>query len=366
MLVVAGQILPLRRLSAEMDQAFIELYGAFFGGTTADWVRFEAAAARFFAESNVGTQQHDTFFENFAMVWQHWVKAGRLAQAEELWKLALAPALAWESGDANRRVHKGTPYYFWGMTSILRGDLDRGYVLMHQAVEEDVLTYRQESPDSPAFAFATLNAIKPDQAFRGWLLGQAQHVSTLLDSYSRTTGRSFDFNRFQQRFLANGINRDASFLLAHALARLMKFVTIPDYARDSGFASQLQIQVLFDVTLVIDAAIRPYNAPEWRFIRHAALLAQRASLSLTEIQLREVNGLFESDFEGTLNGFLDERITLTDGSVPKALARDICVAYGLRNYGAHQVKPATSLPSRFEECAQRTFNVLFLSVEMFH
>lgn len=366
MLVAAGQILPLQRLTAEMDQAFIGLYGAFFGGTIADWAQFEAAAARFFAGSNVGPQQHDSFFNNFATVWQHWVQAGRLAQAEELWKLALRPALAWESADPNRRVHKGTPYYFWGMTAILRGDLDRGYALMHQAVEEDVLTHGQESPDTPAFAFATLNAMKPDQAFRGWLLGQAQHVSTLLDAYSRTTGRSFDFNRFQHRFLAKGTNRDASFLLAHSLARLMKVVAIPDYARDSRFASQLQIQVLFDVTLVIDAAIRPYNPQEWRFIKHAALLAQRANLGLTEAQLGEVNGLFERDFEGTLNGFLDEKLMLTDGSVPKALARDICVAYGLRNYGAHHVESATSLPKRFEEAAQRLFNVLFLSVETFH
>jgi hypothetical protein len=349
-----------------MDQAFIELYGAFFGGTTADWGRFEAVAVRFFAESSVGPTQHDAFFENFSMVWQRWVQAGRLAQAEELWKVALGPVLAWEFGDTNRRVHKGTPYYFWGMTAILRGDLDKGYALMHQAVEEDVLTYRQDSPPSPAFAFATLNAMKPDQAFRGWLLDQAKLVSNFLDSYSRTTGRSFDFNGFQQRFLANGSNRDASFLLAHALARLMNLVAIPDYARDSRFASQLQIQVLFDVTLVIDAAIRPYNLPEWKFIKHAALLAQRGGLGLTREQLGKVNGLFESDFEATLKGFLDEQITLADGSVPKGLVRDICVAYGLRNYGAHQVTPATSLPRRFEECAQRIFNVLFLSVEMFH
>jgi len=349
-----------------MDQAFIDLYGAFFGGTTADWSRFEAAATRFFAESGVGPAQHDSFFENFSIVWQRWMQAGRLAQAEELWKLGLRPALAWESGDANRRVHKGTPYYFWGMTAILRGDLDKGYALMHQAVEEDVITYGQDSPPSPAFAFATLDAMKPDQAFRGWLLDQAKLVSTFLDSYTRTTGRSFDLNSFQKRFLANGSNRDAAFSLAHALARLMNLVAIPDYARHSRFASQLQIQVLFDITLVIDAAIRPYNAPEWSFIKHAELLAQRASLTLKQIQLREVNGLFKSDFEGTLSGFLDERITLSDGSVPKGLVRDICVAYGLRNYGVHQVTSAMSLPRRFDECAKRIFNVLFLSVEMFH
>lgn len=366
MIVVAGQTLPLQRLTPEMDQAFIDLYGAFFGASVIDWTKFEAVAARFFAGSNIGPQHHDSFFNNFATVWHRWLQSGQLAQAEELWELALRPAFAWEAGGLGRRVHKGTPYYFWGMTAILRGDLDKGYALMHQAVEEDVLTHSQESPDTPAFAFATLNAIKPDQAFRGWLLEQAQYLSSLLDRYRQTTGRSLDFNGFQQRFLAKGTNRDASFLLAHAIARLMKIGTIPEYARDSHFASQLQVQVLFDVTLVIDAAIRPHNQPEWKFIEHATLLAQRANLGLSESQLGEVNRLFEGDFAGSLNGFLDERITLTDGLVPKDLARDVCVTYGLRNYGAHHVESATTLPRRFAEGVQRVFNVLFLCVEIFH
>jgi hypothetical protein len=50
MIIVAGQILPLQRLTAEMDEAFIDLFTAFFGSGAADWTKFETAAAKFFAE----------------------------------------------------------------------------------------------------------------------------------------------------------------------------------------------------------------------------------------------------------------------------------------------------------------------------
>ena len=35
------------------------------------------------------------------------------------------------------RSATGTPFYFWGMTAILRGEIDRDYLFMHRSVKEN-------------------------------------------------------------------------------------------------------------------------------------------------------------------------------------------------------------------------------------
>ena len=67
---------------------------------------------------------------------------------KSLWQLALAPALESESQNPGHKIHKGTAYYYWAITAILRGDIDKGYALMHQALEEDIATTGQKFPDS--------------------------------------------------------------------------------------------------------------------------------------------------------------------------------------------------------------------------
>jgi len=55
--------------------------------------------------------------------------------------------------------------------------------------------------------------------------------------------------------------------------------------------------------------------------------------------------------------------TFHDGSTLTGLAGDLAVAYGLRNYGAHQIAFAPAVQKRFEEIRQCLFNMLFLTVE---
>lgn len=72
-------------------------------------------------------------------------------RAELVWERVLQPALAWEHAHPGQFVHKGTPYYFWAMTAILGRDMDRGYLAIHRALEEDIRTHRQARPRGPSF-----------------------------------------------------------------------------------------------------------------------------------------------------------------------------------------------------------------------
>lgn len=146
-----------------MDEAFDRLYAAYFGIVPLPWGEFTAAALQYF-DNNVGTATaHDAYFNNFTVIWRSIVDAGRLSQAERVWVQALHPAQQWEQAHQGQRIHKGTPYYFWAVTALLRGDVDHGYLLVHQGVDEDVRTLGRPAlilRDTPSSASTTTRSIK--------------------------------------------------------------------------------------------------------------------------------------------------------------------------------------------------------------
>jgi hypothetical protein len=165
-----------------MDQRFDQLYAAYFGNASFRWEEFTDAAMQYF-DSNAGSPAAaEAYFNNFTIIWNSILqRGGSLERAERIWEQALQPALRWERANAGHRLHKGTPYYFWGMTSLLAGNVDQGYLLIHQAVEEDIRTSGQPVPNTPAFALVSLNYKEEHQAFRQWVL---QQMGYLFDSSS--------------------------------------------------------------------------------------------------------------------------------------------------------------------------------------
>ena len=89
--------------------------------------------------------EHDSFFNKQTGHWLQFIYNFRYDAAEELWDSLLQFAYKWESINVGKRIHKGTPYYFWGVTCILNNDIDKGFLLMHQGLEEDKKTHKKTS-----------------------------------------------------------------------------------------------------------------------------------------------------------------------------------------------------------------------------
>ena len=364
--VMGGRVFILEELDTAMNAAFLDLHRAYFSEYPLDWRNFEAAALEFFDGAGASSSAQDAFFNNFTVIWRSLLNSGRLDEAESLWQMAVQLALTWERQHPGRFIHKGTPFYFWGMTAILRGDLDRGYALMHQAVEEDVRTSGSRYPDTPAFALVTLNYAKADQAFRGWVLLQAEFLAKLIKEYSVSYDGQLTLDEFRRRFLQNPPDRDTVFLFAYVLARLLRLKEVPDYALSNAFAAQLEMNLLFGIVLVIDSAIRAKNPAKEKLIDHIAYLSRKAKLGLSKKQLRELNRRFRSDFDSTLSELLDGRFRFADGSVPPVRATDLAITYGLRNRAAHDMSSVPTIWQEFRKICQGLFNVLFLCVEVLY
>lgn len=362
--VIAGQQVILSVLGAPLEPLFEQFYAAYFGQRPLPWEELDAAARDYFDQHPTSAVAHDDYFNNFISVWRLILSVGAFPDAETVWTRALQPALAWEQAHPGQRLHKGTPYYFWAMTAILRRDMDRGYLIIHKALQEDIDTTGQQTPDTPGYALVSLNHERTDQAFRAWVVLQAEHLQHLLDNYNATHNRRVTLADVRQKFLNNPPSTDTLFLLTYTLARLININDAPDHTRMNSFAGQLELNLLFDVTLVIDNAIKDKNPAGQYFSQHAQHLLAQAGDALTINQLQtDVNGQFRNDFDATLQAALDGAFTLQSGVALSRLQCDAALAYGIRNHGAHNTGTATTIWQRFPEVQQALFRTFFAVID---
>ena len=268
-IIVIGQPVNISVLGEPLEPLFERFYTDYFNGKDLPWGEIDLAARTYFDQHLADPVAHDDYFNNFISLWRHLLGQGNFVRAEFVWDRALKPALEWEQANSGQRLHKGTPYYFWAMTAIMGRDMDRGYLIAHRALEEDARTSGQPRPDTPGYALVSLNHEKPDQAFLAWVYHQAKHVENLLDAYNATHQRALTMDQVRQRFLTNPPTIEVLFLFTYTLARVLNVIDEPDHLRTNDFAGQLELNLLFDLTLVIDALIKAKNTTKRSFIDHA-------------------------------------------------------------------------------------------------
>jgi hypothetical protein len=248
------------------------------------------------------------------------------------------------------------------MTTLLRGNLDRGYVLMHQAFQEDALTSGQQTPDTPAYALVSLNYEKPAQAFQSWVLEQASFFEGFVDDYAATHHRPLTIDDVRLKFLRNLPIIETVFLLTFTVARLKEISGLPDPATRNPFAGQVQMNLLFDLLLVVDNAIKHKSSAQWKFIHHAKHLLHHAGHPLIQKQLQEVSRQFTKDFDATLKAALDGTLTV-NSLVLDRLQCDVAVANGLRNRGAHEIEAVSTIWNDFNRVQRAVFRTLFATID---
>jgi hypothetical protein len=355
--------IQLPPLTPTMKAAFVPFYEDTVNGVEPASGTFDEAAFGFFDEKGTDPGAVDEFFNAFTPLWTHRLAVGAWGPAANVWTWALRPALAWESGRA-QRLHKGTAFYFSAMTAILAGDIDGGYLYAHRGLEEDRLTHGVVTPATPSLSLVAMDSDNVSQAFRPWVLEKAKFVNASLVAYQQGSGRALDFRGLRAKLLERVDCIEPTFLFSYCVARLRRLDSMMPGGSDSDFASQLRLNVLFDLTLVTDDVLRRLAPGKWKFIDLAVALASRVSMTLDKAALRAVNGDFENDFNATVTTILDGVYALPDGRKLAGLEKDLALTYGCRNRGAHHLSGGVVINSRFNEVRQSLMNTLFLAVEL--
>jgi hypothetical protein len=370
-IIVRGNIIQFPILieeSLRINTEFKVLFKSVLDGENLDFSDFELASLDFFDEvekrfgsAKEKSDHHNHYFQAFAYLCNNYFN-GQMNQIDYFWDLALKPAFKWEQLHNGSNIHKGTAFYFWGMSSIINNEIDKGYLLFHQALSEDQRTFNSDFPETPSFYFVSLNYSQFDQAFREWVVMQANFISSFLKEYLTEFETDFNLEKFRNKFLYHPPDIDILFKFAYAIAKLMVFKRMPEQCKDNLFTSQLELNLLFDFVLVIDACLKKkFDLPN--FCCLAAELSKRTGNSLSQQKLSEINGMFNENFENTLFHALNRSLTLKDGIKITGIDNDIAISYGIRNRGAHEINSTNFLGEKYKYLLTSLFKVLFLIVD---
>ncbi|MDD4051514.1 MAG: hypothetical protein PHR28_06415, partial [candidate division Zixibacteria bacterium] len=360
LLTVAGHQIQINSFNAELDANFKNLYAAYFGSGTCEWDKLNMAAKCFF-QQNWGRREfnkaHDDYFGNFIPIWEQFFLSRRFSEAENIWRQALTPALELVGEMGCDGIHKGTPYYFSGMTAIIRGNLEQGFLLMHQAYEEDRATFDTKIPNNPALAFVTLDFGNERQAFRDWVLDHARFLESSINAYVALYNREFSLDSFRRHFLSPEDNIERAIYFVYILARIKTLWEIreqPGRVLRSDFAGELVMDVLFGLIRGIEDSIvnRNPNNSNGMYGAQVKYLAESAGCSFST----SLTGIYDFK-EKDLDDFLTERLAIHRGNIVQDKQTDILITYAIRNNAGHMIVPSKIVRDYFETIIQACLNV---------
>ncbi len=355
-------------MSSELDTLFGNLNACYFLGKQKTTFRpfyskLEEAANKYF-QPNQSHADQDAFFNRFTRIWLDLIRKCRYFEATNVWNIALNLAFQWEQKNQSNTIHKGTPYYFLGVTAILNNELEHGFLFIHQALEEDKKALKNESPHTPAYSFVTLDYAKQEQFFRPKVEEISSYLSKRIDKYAKSRNGTLTIDQFKTKFLECTALSEEVFLFVFILFKLKLMLEIDDRLKQNVFSSLIHARLLFDICLVLEKAIEhknPNSKPGSKLFFPAEIkfLSQKASLSIKDSVIKQLSSDFDTDFAKTIDDILGSKhpLKLSD------IENDLAIAYGIRNFVAHRVEDQPVLYKNLEELSQRLLNALFFAIE---
>ena len=288
--------------------------------------------------------------------------------AEQVWQLAVQIATQWETlNQSKNRIHKGAAYYFWAITCILKEDLEKGFLLMHQALEEDKKNRPNELTHAPAHAFVRLDYTQQEQYFRNKILEVTVFLEQMLNLYRSTRNGVLSLNQLKSKFLDNKDLIDETFLFVYHLFHVKKLLSESRQGLTQNiYGSILMMQVTFTFILVIDNVIRKKyknkDTHKQDLIHLMEYLSEKSNLTMDLNKLKEINNRANNDLQSVIMDLLNSKPIFKNNKL-KEIENDIGIAYALRNSAAHKIRDRPFIHQNFNSIIDRLFNIFFLAVE---
>ena len=365
------------KMDPEIDKAFFTLFAGFLTNATADidllasryFPDFEIAAIAYFTRYPITTPIQNQFINNLTPIWNALLDIDRLGPAQQFWEQVLSLIKRLEKHyRIRRRIHKGSIYYYWGGTAIKNEEIEKGYELMHLALIEDRKTYKAGYKGTPAYKFVYLDYIDTNQHFIHLLTSLVQVLNSYLPNYQSLSASKLNSTDFRSKLLATHPKPEVILLLAYTLSRIEQRFRYPPTEPKNAYAGVLDLNMLFDLVLVIDTSIQAKSKVGWEFFNLARHLSKSAGLDLSQSKLEYINcqQKKKGNFAKVVISLLNHSLPMPDGKPLSQLATDIAIAFCIRNHAAHNIASQKLVPAFTKELLQALFDVLFLTTDILY
>ena len=309
---------------------------------------------------------HDKLFENFGGFWHSNDNQNLILRPlqtiDVVFNKILSLVYEWEDNNQPHKIHKGTIYYFYGMTSILKGEINKGLLLMHQASNEDGNLNRTITPSK---SFISLDEQNPNQFFRPKVFETVKFLETYLSHYRAVDSSTFNIEDLRSKFLKDDEHKEEAFFFVYCVYKLENILKkINNRIRDNELASYIETTIIFELCKLCEALLtKSYSGTLISKINDFSQDAD-LNLNLRRSHLSIINKERDTNFSNTINQLVNNTFCHSSFlSSPSAIEYDITLTYALRNFGGHKIEDQKVLRNDFEEILKSIFNTIFLIID---
>ena len=330
----------------------------------------------------------DAYFNNFTVVTENLLARKQYDVAFRLWTQILAFVKEWEDKNKPLKLHKGTPYYFSGVSSIHQNDFDAALMSMHNALIEDKVN-NPKWDEAPGYYFLTLNDQNGNQYFKPFVDGMVGFIRDRLDGqgaqggkyknhYHKARNGTLTYQQFRSKFLDDkSVNEEVKYFFVYSIIRIWHLRRLhKSKVGDELMAPLIFTSALFSLLLVIDNLFKGWNNPggsRWKFAAHLHELAKSEGWIPSSTTIRnymqdlDVATRSENDFEKWCKDLVGDggrKYCTQSGRELSSIEADFVLAYGLRNFSAHSIKSQKVLWDLYTHVLQSLLNSLFKVLEI--
>jgi len=315
--------------------------------------------------------KQDFLFNNLTIISNVYLESQLFQSAELFWEMILQMVYKWE--DSRRsRVHKGSIYYFLAHAALLNNEFDKGFFCIHKAYQEDCITHNKRNPNTPADKSVRFNVWSKKNYLYGFFRNLWDSLHQSLKRYNKENQGALLRTQLSKRFIINCPSEDLVISFTHTLSKIFQLVKLGPAITKSEFAGLYELNLLFDLVLIIDNYIFSKipgspNRVDWGFFRLMDKLLQEGSLEKNgkcrQMNLNSVDQSQKVNFDLTVGQLINNEYHFPRKKNITPLYIDICLCYCIRNFSAHNVHLTNTIANRFAEILQRVLNVFFFCVE---
>ena len=275
------------------------------------------------------------------------------------------------------QIHKGALYYFWAKPVLNNREIERGFLLIHQALQEDNKTHGINFPNTPAFKTATLNYEDNKQFLFDFVIKWRKYLDNKIKAYNSEFQKGLTIEDFHKKFLEKPHDIDCIFSFTYSIACLDMNDEIPQYLQENNFAGLNTLSILSRIVLVIDSSLY-YKKPKkqkqekknflYSSLVHDFILTTNKKLKsqMIDSYVKEIREYPDNNINDLITSLLDGDFEFKNTYAPSKIESLIYLSYVIRNFGAHNLKSLPIIWKRREEIIQSMFSVLFFTIETYY
>lgn len=313
----------------------------------------------------------DHLFGYYGGFWREMLKSGLHVHGAILWINVCNLVWDWENKN-NIKLHKGTPYHFLAQTLLEIGDIDTGFTLVFNAIEEDKRTHSEVgNPEGyklcPAYMFVT-SVDDPNNSMYHLISEMIIKLQESFTDYNSKLGGQINSLDFDSKFLHEPSLQEAAFFFIFTLQQLIRHekMTRPELLQNE-FSKLRNLDFIFNMCLIVDKVLaKKYSTNPRDTIANNVFGYCRDKLSVQDSDpgrfKKKLSINFDDPPDTVVPVLLKYSLTYNGQPADKRMTTMV-LAWYLRNYGGHNIKGQQILLTDFPKIVKQIMYALFMAVE---